>query len=83
MKNKTSEEIEESIKLINTNRKESALANKERLTSRMNNESDINEKSRLQGLIDLQTNEIARINAITDNKSKIISFISKFFPKFA
>ena len=56
MKNKTSEEIEESIKLINTNRKESALANKERLTSRMNNESDINEKSRLQGLIDLQTN---------------------------
>lgn len=73
MKNKTLEEIKESIKLINTNRKESALANKERLTSRMNNESDVNEKSRLQGLIDLQTNEIARINAITDNQVNTIA----------
>jgi hypothetical protein len=68
MKNKTLEEIKESIRLINTNKKESALANKERLTSRMNNETDVNEKSRLQGLIDLQTNEIARIDAITDNE---------------
>jgi hypothetical protein len=68
MKNKTLQEIKESIKLVNTNKKESALANKERLTSRMNNETDVNEKSRLQGLIDLQTNEIARIDAITDNE---------------
>ena len=68
MKNKTLQEIKESIRLINTNRKTSALANKERLTSRMNNESDVNEKSRLQGLIDLQTNEIARLDAITDNE---------------
>ena len=68
MKNKTLQEIKESIRLINTNKKESALANKERLTSRMNNETDVNEKSRLQGLIDLQTNEIARIDAITDNE---------------
>ena len=66
--NKTLEEIKESIRLINTNKKTSALANKERLTSRMNNESDVNEKSRLQGLIDLQTNEITRIDAITDNE---------------
>jgi hypothetical protein len=68
MKNKTLQEIKESIRLINTNRKTSALANKERLTSRMNNETDVNEKSRLQGLIDLQTNEIARLDAITDNE---------------
>jgi hypothetical protein len=68
MKNKTLQEIKESIKLVNTNRKTSALANKERLTSRMNNETDVNEKSRLQGLIDLQTNEIARLDAITDNE---------------
>ena len=66
--NKTLEEIKESIKLININKKTSALANKERLTSRMNNESNVNEKSRLQGLIDLQTNEIARLDAITDNE---------------
>lgn len=73
MKNKTLEEIKESIKLVNTNRKVSALANKERLTSRMNNESDVNEKSRLQGLIDLQTNEIYRIDAITDNEVDVLA----------
>lgn len=73
MKNKTLEEIKESIKLINTNRRTSALENKERLTSRMNNESDVNEKSRLQGLIDLQTNEITRIDTITDNEVDTIA----------
>ena len=71
--NKTLEEIKESIKLINTNKKASALANKERLTSRMNTETNLNEKSRLQGLIDLQTNEIDRLDAITDNEVDTIA----------
>ena len=71
MKNKTLQEIKESIRLINTNKKTSALANKERLTSRMNNESDVNEKSRLQGLIDLQTNEITRKKNKREIKKKL------------
>jgi hypothetical protein len=60
------EELAEDIKGINANRRLFALANIERLTMRLNAESDSVEKLRLQKLIELQNIELARLDAITE-----------------
>jgi hypothetical protein len=63
---RTMEELAEDIKGINANRRLFALANIERLTMRLNAESDSVEKLRLQKLIELQNIELARLDAITE-----------------
>lgn len=67
MKARTVEELTEDINKVNANRRLTTLANIERLTSRLNVESDSVEKLRLQTLIELQNIELTRIDSIDEN----------------
>jgi hypothetical protein len=67
MYTRTLPELVEDINKVNANRRLTTLANIERLTSRLNAESDSVEKLRLQTLIELQNIELARLDAIDEN----------------